>query len=246
MLGRIHSLPRRLGYRSYYRLVTLNYRYRLFARHNRTPAGVFRCYELLNRHGDDPMLAAMGRDCGPTDVVYDVGANVGVYALALASAADRRVVAFEPSPLAVEQLRANVARNGLHDRIDVRQLGLGAETGKARFYRSTYPELSAFDRESATRWGARVAETVDVPVTTLDDVAAGGPEPDVVKLDVEGAGPSVLSGAEVVLEKTRPTLYVEVHSEGLSGDRPAEIRSLLETAGYRIESGGGYWRCLPG
>lgn len=243
-MGRISSLVRRFGYRSYFGLVALNYRYRLFARHNHTPAGSFRCYELFNRHGDDPMLAAAGEACGPSDVVYDVGANVGVYALALAAGSpDRRVFAFEPSPQTVGHLRANVERNELADRIAVRPQGLGAESGEATFYVSTYPELSGFDCESATRWEATVADTVQVPVTTLDRVVSEGPEPDVVKLDVEGAGPDVLAGGRETLESVSPTLFIEVHEEGLSDQLVAEMKTVLEEVGYHIDEREGYWRC---
>ena len=243
-MDRLPSLVRRLGYRSYFRLVALNYQYRLVTRSNHTPAGSFRCYELVNRHGDDPMLATVSESCGPSDVVYDVGANVGIYALALAGdVPDRRVVAFEPSPQTASHLRANVEVNGLEDQIHVRAQGLGAESGEATFYVSTYPELSGFDRESATRWEATVADTVSVPVTTLDQVVREGPEPDVVKLDVEGAGPDVLAGGRDTLESVSPPLFIEVHEEGLSGKRMAEMRTLLEEVGYHIDEREGYWCC---
>jgi len=244
--GRVSAAARHLAARAYYRLVALNYRTRLVARRNRTPAGTFRCYELFTRHGDDPMLAAMARECTRTGVIYDVGANVGIYALALAVGhPQRRIVAFEPSPRTVAQLETNLSQNAIGDRIDVRPIGLGEETGRRELYRSTLPELSAFEREGATRWGASVVDTVEVSVSTLDDVVAHSQKPDVVKLDVEGGGPAVLAGAGDVLETVRPTFYVELHEEGLSGDGVAEMRSLFEAADYLIDVRDGYWRCTP-
>lgn len=237
---------RRRGREAYFRLTAMNYRRELYARQNRTAGGTFRCYDLLNRHGDDPMLADMARECDESAVVYDVGANVGIYALSLAvNCPDRTIVAIEPAPEAVEHLSKNVAANGLRDRIEILNAGLGASTGKGEFYVSTVPELSGFDRESATRWGADVARTVEVSVETLDSVARTRSDPDVIKLDVEGAGPAVLDGGTTTLEESRPMLYVEVHGEELGGDHGTRMRTHLAEHGYQIEDRDGYWRCTP-
>lgn len=246
MRTRIQPFVREIGYRAYFRLVSLNYRTRLFARRNRTPAGTVRCYELLNRHGDDEMLAAMAAECDSEAVIYDVGANVGIYALSLAvGQPDRQVVAFEPSPTVATQLAANVEANGLGEQITVTQAGLGAEAGEGTFYLSTYPELSGFDRESARRWEADISETVRVPVLTLDAVTQEKPAPDVIKIDVEGAGPQVLAGGRDTLRESGPTLYIETHSDGLTGDPKTEMESLLGEVAYSIDKQDGYWRCVP-
>ena len=242
-------LARSVGSRGYYRLARANYERELLARRNQTPAGTIRCYEPLNRHGDDAMLAAVATRCGPADVVYDIGANVGIYALALASdRPDRRVIAFEPSPTTVQQLLANIRLNALEDRITIQHCGLGDETGDRPFYVSTYPECSAFDHESATRWGGRVADVRSVPIRRLDDLVGSNgdlPPPDILKIDVEGAAAAVLRGARGTLERHRPTVFVEVHDAGLERDVPAETRAELEASGYEIHERETYWRCTP-
>ncbi len=237
---------RGVAYGTYHRLARLNYDRELITRRNRTPAGTFRCYEPLNRHGDDRMLAELADCCGPEDVVYDVGANVGVYALALAEGApDRRIVAFEPAPSTVDHLRANVRLNGVEDRVEIHPCGLGDEDGERPFYRSTNPELSAFDRESARRWEADVAAVVPVRVRRLDDLVGSLPAPDVLKVDVEGAAPAVLEGGRQVLERHRPTLFVEIHEDGLEDDVPGALGALLEALPYEVCERDGYWRCDP-
>lgn len=191
------------------------------------------------------MLGMMGRECGDDDVIYDIGANVGVYALALARGhPGRQVVAFEPAPRTAGHLSRNVSLNGLSSTVDIREVGLGEERTEARFFVSTYPELSGFDRQSATRWGATVAKTVRVPVETLDAVAEKGPPPDVLKLDVEGATPRVLAGARETLVESEPTLYIETHDEGFESDPVAETEQLLDELGYRSQKHDGYWRCV--
>ncbi|WP_425438202.1 FkbM family methyltransferase [Natronorubrum halalkaliphilum] len=243
---RLFRSVRSVGYRSYFRLARANYDRELVARRNRTPAGTVRCYEPLNRHGSDAMLADVAACCGPEDTVYDIGANIGIYALALASdAPDRRIVAFEPSPSTVSRLRANVRLNALEERISVRACGLGDETDERPFYVSTYPELSGFDRESATRWEATVADVRSVPIRRLDDLAAELPPPDVVKIDVEGAAPAVVRGARDTLERHGPIVFLESHAEGFGRDIPGETRAALEAVDYAVRERDGYWRCSP-
>ncbi len=236
---------RALAYRSYYALAGANYDRRLLARPNRTPAGTVWGYDPLNRHGTDEMLAAIERWCGPEDVVYDVGAYVGFYAVALAADTRRRVLAFEPSPAAVGRLRTMVARNGVADQVEIHAYGVSDGAGEREFFCSTYPELSGFDRESATRWGGRVRRRVTVPVEPLDAVVSSAPTPDVVKLDVEGAGPAVLRGARQTLATGQPALFIETHDTRLPGISGAEMRALLSELGYRVQERDDYWRALP-
>ncbi|WP_238386763.1 FkbM family methyltransferase [Natrialba swarupiae] len=250
-----------LGRRAYHRIAAVNYERRLISRRNRTPAGSVRCLEPINRHGTDEMLAELDDVCGPDAVVFDVGAHVGIYVLALASGTpDRRVVAFEPSPPVVARLRANVCLNSLEDRIDVRPIGIGDEDGDRPFYRSSNPELSAFDRASATRWGGSVIDVRRVPIRTLDTLVLGSgtapeehvgleepncPVPDAIKIDVEGTAPAVLRGARGVLERFRPVLFVEIHDAAIDGDVPEETKGVLEANGYAVVERSGYWRCEP-
>lgn len=234
-----------LGYRTYFWLVAHNYRMEAIARRNHTPAGTFRSYDLLNRHGADRMLAELDAVAAPDAVIYDVGANVGMYSLALASVSNRELLAFEPAPPIVERLVANVRVNNLGDSIEIHAYGLGDSAATEPFYVSTYPELSGFDRDSATRWGAAVATICSVPVRPLDGVVDPNRPPTVVKLDVEGAGPAVLDGAIETLEEYQPELFIETHETGIGGYPLATMRSQLDSAGYAIEERGDYWRCLP-
>jgi FkbM family methyltransferase len=235
-----------LGYRSYYRLVAANYDHQWLSTEQSTPAGRFRSYELLNRHGGDEMLAELHDSCGPEAVIYDIGANVGVYSLALAvDSPARRLLAFEPAPRTNVQLQANVDCNALGGRIEVMNCGVGNEDGRREFFISTYAELSGFDRESATRWEASLAETVSVPIRRVDTIVASNPVPDAIKIDVEGASPAVLRGARETLRTHRPTLFIEVHEEGLAAETGSDVREILGSVDYSIAERDDYWRCEP-
>lgn len=246
VLGRVGTWLERRRYATYDRIVGWNYDRQLLASPQRTPGGWILTYELYNRHGRQAMLRALCARCGSDDVVYDVGASVGVYALAVAAGApDRRVIAYEPAPPTVDRLHANCDRNDCGDRVTVRPVGLGDTNESRRFYISTYPELSGFDRESASRWGASVAGVDTVPVRRLDEEVDDLPAPDVLKVDVEGVGAAVLRGGRDTLRTHRPALFIEIHQEGFSEDRMSAIRDELEAAEYVIVEEDRFWRCEP-
>ncbi|MDL5363937.1 FkbM family methyltransferase [Halalkalicoccus sp. NIPERK01] len=238
---------------AYYRLAGANYRYRAVATEKRVRDESFRSYELYNRHGNDWLLAALLDRCRDGECVVDVGANTGVYSLSVAAEYPAAtVVAIEPNPEIAKTLRANVAASDFEDRIRSLEVGLGAENGSLPFYRSSYHELSSFNRFNAERWGARVVSVEDVPIRTLDSFVEGGevPPPDHLKIDVEGFGLDVLRGARDVLATHRPFVYVEPHarSEGEPDDRgeaAAGIRDLLAEEGYAIIPGEDGRVCVP-
>lgn len=235
-----------VGYRLYFRLVRHNYATQLIVRDHATTAGTIQGYELIARHTDDAMLAAIDAFSDQDAVIYDIGANVGIYTAALTiSTPQRRVIAFEPAPRNVDHLRSTVELNDLENQVDIYHCGLGKTADRRSFYVSTYPELSGFDRESATRWEATVAETVQVQLRPLDTIISAVPPPDVIKIDAEGSAPAVLAGAQRTLCTHQPTLFIEPHGTELSDDPTVAIREQLATAGYRIEEHDAYWKCVP-
>lgn len=253
VLRDVLSVARSLPNAAYYRLAGANYRYRVVATEKRVRHGSFRSYELYDRHGNDWLLAALLDRCRDGETVVDVGANTGVYSLSVAAEyPDAIAVAIEPNPEIAATLRANVAASGFEGRIRPLELGLGAESGSLPFHRSSYHELSSFNRYNAERWGARVIDSESVRVEPLDSLIDTGevPPPDHLKIDVEGFGLDVLRGAREVLATHRPFVYVEPHArhDGESddgGSAAAAIRDLLVDSGYTIIPGEDGWVCVP-
>jgi FkbM family methyltransferase len=175
------------------------------------------------------VLRACVPDDGGAPVVLDVGANIGLATLAMATAlpASARLLAVEPSPRNLAHLRRNLAANGL-ERVEVVPAAAGAEPGSLSFHES------AFGAGSHVVSGHHLAggdmPAVSVPVDTLDRLVAsrGLERLDFVKIDVEGFEPDVLDGAAGAIERFRPVIYVEFNTWTLMAHRNANPRAFLE------------------
>jgi FkbM family methyltransferase len=162
----------------------------------------------------------------PGDVVADVGANVGLYAVALARrvGATGRVIAYEPDAGNAELLRRNLALNDVEGVVEVREAAVGSERGEIPFLSDR--QQSRFDPGGTSR----------VRVVTLDDELE---RVALLKIDVEGFEGAVLQGARSLLADAvrRPRrIFVEVHLARLPelGLTERDVVRALEDAGYRV------------
>ena len=154
--------------------------------------------------------------------VVDVGANTGNHTIFFAGPMKAAMVTpLEPLPGAGAVLRRTVERNGLKN-VDLSRLGTGIadHAGRARLVSSERGGLGAT---------SLVPDPAgDIVIDTLDAVIA---EPiDVLKIDVEGMEMSVLAGAEGVIERSKPLIYIEIANENTLA-----FSAWLRRAGYRVE-----------
>jgi FkbM family methyltransferase len=178
------------------------------------------------------MVRFYGEFLGPGDVGFDVGAHVGNRVRAW-RALGARVVAVEPQPDFVRLLRLFFGR----DRdVTIVPKAVGAQPGTARLGISTAtPTVSslspAWMKTVATdhsfakvRWD----RTVEVEVTTLDDLVAAHGEPLFCKIDVEGFEADVLRGLG------RPLRALSFEYLPMAHDAALGVLDLVEKLGdYR-------------
>lgn len=148
----------------------------------------------------------------------DIGANIGVLCIpVVARGLCKAAAAIEPTPSTCRVLRANIALNGLQDKISVVEAALSDRKGVAEFELSR--ENSGDNRLSV------VAETnifnedqrpkISVPMERFDDLFANLDMNDVVVwMDVQGFEGFVLAGASRILENRTP-LVVEFWPYGM-------------------------------
>lgn len=147
------------------------------------------------------------------DVVWDIGANVGLFGFAAAHVAGTAgaVIALEPDAFLVELLRRSAAGQStdcapvtivpaaVSDEIHLASFSVAAR-GRSANHLS---DVSG----STMHGGAR--RTDCVLTVTLDWLCATCPPPDVVKIDVEGAEMLTLRGGTTTLTDHRPLVICE-------------------------------------
>ena len=109
--------------------------------------------------------------------VWNVGANIGVYALQLGAwvGPDGLVLAFEPNPFAARLLTENVRLNGLHDRIEILRLAIGESSGEADLHVRAADPMSRIGRPNPVLAVTQASECRSRRSTRWLDGANGGP-----------------------------------------------------------------------
>src|SRR5262245_35726091 len=178
----------------------------------------FRCgnrveYDRTVEYGSEAAsLGALLLVLRPDDVLWDVGASVGLITVHSAGLV-RHVVAFEPDPATFARLQENLALNGLCDRADCRMEALGDRVADVALQtdglNGNAPAVADLGRHGGVAC---------VKMTTIDSaIDMNVPTPTVLKIDVEGAELLTLRGGSGLLGSGRAPriLFVEVHKSFL-------------------------------
>lgn len=242
-----HRLPRWISYplrMAFSAATETNYRFRMFATEKRVGPISYLSYDLLNLYADDALLGQMLDDIEEGEIIFDIGANAGDYALSMAAAGAEEVAAFEPNSAAFEKLVKNVEINGLIDSIRPYELALSDTSGTTTMY-ITFPHdgRSSFYPSEAERGPSRITRTVTVKETTMDEIVdnRAAKPPNRVKIDVEGHGLAVVEGGVNVIEEYQPVVYYEPHGQGTL----EQVREFFKSMGYREEMLGYPWMFTP-
>jgi FkbM family methyltransferase len=175
----------------------------------------------------------------PGEVIVDIGANVGTFALAAARTFPQAsIICVEPEASAHARLEHNVRHNGL-SQIRMVHAACGGASGEQVLY-ARQLQMNAPAALSTLyttdNYGSRFAPIATVPVVSLDrlfstyNIAACG----LLKLDCEGSEYEILLNADLdVLYKIR-RLAMEYHV-GLTDHTPDELVNWLDGCGFAVE-----------
>lgn len=166
-------------------------------------------------------------------VVWDVGANVGLFAFAAAhfTGSTGTVVAVEPDLFCAELMaRSRAAQTAGKGRVVIFPMAVGDSSGVTSFNIAGRGRSSNFlaSLPGSSQTGG-VRESQPVPIVTLDQMERFVPAPSVLKIDVETAEAMVLRGGREILARHRPVILCEV-----SGECRNEVTKELRSHGYRI------------
>lgn len=172
------------------------------------------------------------------NVIFDVGANVGLYSVLLAKAVGDRgqVIAFEPEGECYQHLQDNLKLNGLTN-VRAFRKALGERCCEAKLYRGEEnADSSLVGPPTGTDIGHELVEIVEGDEFAK---AEGLPVPQLVKIDVEGYEYAVLQGLRRTL--THPACHLlccEIHPHFLPKSVSAEsVLGLVQSLGFnRIDT----------
>lgn len=179
----------------------------------------------------------------PTDTVYDIGANTGLYTLFAAElCSEGEVVSFEPYPPNADLLEQDADRNQSNN-ISIHKIALSDSSGYTEF---TQPSQKDVGYGSASIQPVAANKSMQVPTISGDELISAGdaPAPNIVKIDVEGAESLVIEGLKSALSaQDCRAVYCEVHLPGVD-HRPSvdsfdssleEIIAELECCGFDVD-----------
>ena len=162
------------------------------------------------------------------EVLWDVGANTGIYALYAAKVRGVRVLAFEPSAATYALLVRNIELNGLSGLVDAYCLAFDAKT-RLDYLHMAHTEgghsMHAFGQKETSLGAIDAVFRQSVAGFTIDAFSElfAPPPPANILLDVDSIELAVLQGAARTLANHVRTVMVEIQgtnrSDGGGSDR---------------------------
>jgi FkbM family methyltransferase len=192
-----------------------------------TPDASLRYWATNIEKVDAKLLSLCEELVKPGSIVWDVGANVGLFTFSAAALAgpDGRVLAIEPDSFLADLVRrSSTPSNGKRAKVDILPAAISDHVGISEFYIANIGRSqnflggrSCFPDTTSTR------ETQMVVTVTLDWLCDRYLAPTVLKIDVEGSEDRVLKGASRLLREHRPSILCEVAAEN-AGAVSASLR----------------------
>lgn len=171
--------------------------------------------------------------------IFDVGGFTGVNSLIYSKITgdDSQIVVFEPNPYNRNRMFINFSANPLFNKkIKVESVGFGSKAASEEMTMSSNlegPSSTSRINDSHPKIPNHqlpkgfFVEKVEI-VTVDEYIERTNTIPDVIKIDIEGAEFMLLLGAIKTLEKHRPILYIELHSEYCT----LKCNEILSQCGY--------------
>jgi len=151
------------------------------------------------------------------DIVFDVGANVGLFSLLAANRLKDKVkvYAFEPSDYPFDKIRRNISLNKFKS-INTNNIGLWDHKGFVKFHLCIDEAYNSI----GTNPQSEIKSSINIPVTTIDDFCQEKniTKIDILKIDSEGAEFQILNGAKRLISSLSiPIIICEYNREVISG-----------------------------
>lgn len=191
--------------------------------------GAYSLYKRLFEPGIDHLRFLVQ----PGSFIVDVGANVGFFTLKFSKwvSDGGRVIAIEPEPANLDALNQKIARSRVSN-VDIIQAAAAEKEGELRLCLNP---LNPADH--------RLAEQgIPIRAVTIDGLLRdrGWPPTSLIKIDVQGAEPRTLAGAQETISRFHPSIFIEIDddalgSAGFSADSLIDSLKSLDYEMYGVE-----------
>lgn len=172
----------------------------------------------------------------PGQQVIDIGANYGLYSMAMAKAvgAQGKLWSFEPASTTAAFLAQTIAANGF-THVALEKCALSSQPGKAYLSLNDNSELNELVRNGNNPSG----QSEEVELTTLDACLESFGWTDIafMKIDAEGEEANILKGGKEFFSRLSPLIEYEVKA---GADLHLELTEAFAALGYRS------YRLVPG
>lgn len=176
----------------------------------------------------------------PQDVVFDIGASVGLFSIHAASLLEQgKVIAFEPDFETLERLKFNVKLNKQLTNIHYISWAVSDTQSEATLYTDGASGCAPTLKKQLGRSNAPKGE-IKIKTNTLDNALLTGelPLPTALKIDIEGAEILCIKGAHRLLKGEfgrKPRLiFLEAHPDFLTSfnSNIEEVDDIIKKNGY--------------
>lgn len=180
----------------------------------------------------EPDTVAWIGELGSDDVLWDVGANIGIYSIP-AAYTGAAVVAIEPEVHTFSSMCDNISLNGLHGKVIPILGAISDRTGVSSLVVSSIEPGSSLHSIDPS-WGfngkkpERKREQSVLAFTSSDLLRFGLPRPTRIKIDVDGLEPLVVIGLADVIG-TADSVLLETDS---NDPRHGNMSMTMESLGF--------------
>src|ERR1043165_1688161 len=171
----------------------------------------------------------------PSAVVWDIGANIGLFSFSAAQRAGPKgqVVAVEPDIWLVQLLRRTSKHQPQSSApVTIVPCAIASSVGIRTFCIAARCRSANFLAEYGTSQTGGTRERQTVGTLTLDSLLSNLPVPDLLKIDTEGAEFEVFQGAQSLFRSHRPVVLC-----GVSTAAAPAVTEFLFSFGYEIFDG---------
>ena len=161
---------------------------------------------------------------------WDIGANIGLYSIYSAKIRGCKVISFEPSLNNLEILSKNINLNNINDKILIAPIALTKRTGTEYLFCSSKLEGSAhstfgyeIDQKGSKLNSILKYKTLGFSADEFIKIFSL-PNPEYIKIDVDGIEELILEGSENLLKKVKEIL-IEVNTDNM--EQSLLIKNML-------------------